>query len=636
MPIGHVFAAGGSIAETPGQRRARTVRHVLALLLLTAAVFLPGLDNYGVYGWQEGQRLLVAQQMDARLRASVTVRDAAEALIVPRVNGLAYVAKPPMIYWAQLLAARATGSSPELWHLRLVVAVSGVLGVLATYFAGRVIFAGALLAGNAVAGFDGVRVDARLADRAALWGAALVGTGTLFVRSGRIGELDMLLALSCTLAIGAAAWSWETWRIAGRASRGGVLMAAASTVAAALCKDPAVMIIGLGGYAGILLYAAVQPGRRGPSRAERFVPPLVAAAAMLVSLRTVEDPADIAGAAIVGALCGALAWVAVRLCAPDRFVPALRALHGVRAWLVLGLGIATSVLWRIGVSRLIGPAEARSLLGQEIDDNLRVLVASAPLNNLWACLIGVGAGSWLAIFGVLWLVRDRPRLPAGWWTLVAWIGLNFCAFSLLGKGVNRYLTPVWPAIALLGGLTLVSLLAAHPARRMPAWIVAATVVALALGQSWYYAAGRGRFYPELSSRDLALELRAMPGLDTSALYSFEFASPGLESYLGRRIVPVGGLRVNIGMSGGPAITLDELSQRVRDTGEGLLLVPASIGDELRPGSPIVRLARAGFTLTLRPTTAVFRHSGKAPIALYALTLTGPSEPVNDRTASPAP
>ncbi|MBY0262071.1 MAG: hypothetical protein K2Q20_06985 [Phycisphaerales bacterium] len=613
-----------------GTGRRRVALHVVLLALLAAVAFLPGLDTFGVYGWQEGQRLLVAQQMDARLRAASTLREVAEALVVPRVNGLAYVAKPPMIYWAQVLAARATGRPLELWHLRLVIALAGALGVLATYWAGREI----LGADGRAFGLDGVPVDDRLRDSAAFWGAAMAGTGLLYVRSGRVGELDIVLTLMCTLAIGAAAWSWASWRRCGRAGATSVALNAIATTAAAMCKDPAVMIIALGGYAGILLHAAVQAGRRCTNGwVERLVPFAVGIVAAAVSARTVEDWADWGGVVLIGLMCGSLAWVVVRLADPLRLRGALAALHGVRAWLVLGLGVAASIGWRLAIARLIGPDEAGGLLSQEIDDNLRPLVAGAAVNNLRACAFAVGAGSVMAAFGVLWFAKDRPRLPAGWWVLAAWIGLNLCAFSLLGKGVQRYLTPVWPAVGLLGGLALASLLAARRARGerpLPAWIVGAVVVALALGQGWHYAVGRERMHAALSPRDLARELASMPGLDVGRLHSFEFASPGLESYLGRRVTPVGELRVNIGMSGGPAITLDELAARVREGGPIMMLIATSDRDDGRPGSAVDRVRDAGFVLSQRPTVAVFRHSGRSTVGLFEVSLANGSAPGNPR------
>lgn len=627
---GHVF---GGLRTPPGPLKAgqrRAALHVVLLALLAAVAFLPGLDTFGVYGWQEGQRLLVAQQMDARLRAASTPREVGEALVVPRVNGLAYVAKPPMIYWAQVLAARATGEPLQLWHLRLVIALAGALGVIATYWAGRKVFG----ADGRAFGLDGVSIDDRLRDSAAFWGAAMAGTGLLYVRSGRVGELDIVLTLMCTLAIGAAAWSWASWRRCGRAGATSVALGAIATIAAAMCKDPAVMIIALGGYAGILLHAAVQDGRRSASGwIEQLVPLAAGAFAAAVSARTVEDWADWVGVLLIGLMCGSLAWFVVRLADPLRLRGALAALHGVRAWLVLGLGVAASVGWRMAVARLIGPGEAGGLLSQEIDDNLRPLVAGAAVNNLRACGFAVGAGSVMAAFGVVWFAKDRPRLPAGWWVLAAWIGLNLCAFSLLGKGVQRYLTPVWPAIGLLGGLAFASLLAARRARGgrpWPAWIVGAVVAALALGQGWYYAVGRERMHAALSPRDLARELASMPGLDVGRLHSFEFASPGLESSLGRRVTPVGELRVNIGMSGGPALTLDELAARVREGGPIMMLIATSDRDDGRPGSAVARVRDAGFALSRWPTVAVFRHSGRSMVGLFEVSLASTDAPGKPR------
>lgn len=61
--------------------------------------------------------------------------------LLPTVNGTVFAEKPPLYYWAALVAARALGGVHE-WSLRIPSALAGILGVLLTYllvvpYAGR-------------------------------------------------------------------------------------------------------------------------------------------------------------------------------------------------------------------------------------------------------------------------------------------------------------------------------------------------------------------------------------------------------------------------------------------------------------------------------------------------------------------
>jgi len=58
--------------------------------------------------------------------------------ITPRLNGIKYFEKPPLQYWTTALAYRAFGMSD--WTARLWPALTGCLGILFAYFAGRRLF----------------------------------------------------------------------------------------------------------------------------------------------------------------------------------------------------------------------------------------------------------------------------------------------------------------------------------------------------------------------------------------------------------------------------------------------------------------------------------------------------------------
>ncbi len=97
--------------------------------------------------------------------------------VTPRLNGVNYFEKPPLVYWATAVALRLTGASE--WSLRAVPALFALGGVLLTYAAAR-------------------RLYGRGAGLAA---AAVLGTSLLYFVIGHILLLDMAVSvlMSATL-----------------------------------------------------------------------------------------------------------------------------------------------------------------------------------------------------------------------------------------------------------------------------------------------------------------------------------------------------------------------------------------------------------------------------------------------------
>ena len=118
--------------------------------------------------------------------------------VIPHLNGIVYLEKPPLQYWLTALAFRAFGQNE--FAARLCTGLAGYLSLAAVFFLGRKLW-----------GFDaGVR--------AALFSAA----STLFVLMGHQLTLDMLLsfwltaALSCFLMAQARredAGHWRPWML---------------------------------------------------------------------------------------------------------------------------------------------------------------------------------------------------------------------------------------------------------------------------------------------------------------------------------------------------------------------------------------------------------------------------------------
>lgn len=452
-------------------RRVRT--DLLVLGSLCAVLFFLWPTTHGLTNWQEGIRALAASDMDTR-----------GTWITPTVHGQPYLAKPPMVYWLQLALAQATGSTVSVLHLRLVVAIAASLGVALTYLAGRRILRDPALDASPTDDANGSRA---WADHAAFWAAAMLATGILYARSGRIGELDILLV---PFVVGGAWAGFEAWR---------------SHLERKRTHWPAV--------AALMCCAAGATLTKGPPGAMVLFFAACMGPALQQLTRLVRAPG-------VGPF-------------KELFV-AWSRMHPIGLALVAG-----GSLWGWGrlVAADIGADAVRTAASAEAADNLRFFVADAPLNNLEASAYGVGLGSITAIIALVWLIKDRPKLPIGAWVIAAWLGLTMIAMSVLGKGVPRYLTPVWPAIALLGGMWLAS--ARRDLRIGPVLvrITGVLVVILAIGQGVWYGIGREHFSPERSPRDLIAQLLETPGIEPDNLVAIDFWHPAVDVYAGQLVEP---------------------------------------------------------------------------------------------------
>jgi hypothetical protein len=211
--------------------------------------------------------------------------------------------------------------------------------------------------------------------------------------------------------------------------------------------------------------------------------------------------------------------------------PVLWRLH---PWIVMGVPLLAMALWGWAAQQQIG-ALVLERAKVELEDNLRVLVLDSPTKNLGFMLYGLAPVSIAFVAGVLWLVKDRPILSPAQRIPAVWCGLGYVAFSTLGKGVARYLTPLWPGVAMLGGLFLAHALAkASPPRRRAAMIALTALFALSgVVQGWWYGVGRELNVPERSPRGLVREvLQSQPG---ATLCSWKLVEPALDYYARRTV-----------------------------------------------------------------------------------------------------
>ncbi len=161
----------------------RSRRHVV--LLSAAALFLFGLNIWGYDLWPP----------DEPRFAEVTREMMASGdYLTPRVNGMPYDEKPPLLFWLIALVSAPVGEVNE-WTARIPSVLSGLAVVLFTYALAHSLF--------------GARV--------AFWSAIVLMTSFNFWWHARTARIDMLLA-ACMAAAIYGFWRWEEerrrrWRV---------------------------------------------------------------------------------------------------------------------------------------------------------------------------------------------------------------------------------------------------------------------------------------------------------------------------------------------------------------------------------------------------------------------------------------
>lgn len=472
-----------------------------------------GADAVGLLNTQEAFRATAAREMHAR-----------GDWILPTLRGEPYLAKPPMIYWAQLALARLRGAEPAVLDLRLTTALAGLLGVLGTYLLARRLT-------------RDTGADPATAVDAARWSALALAIGILYVRSARMGELDILIVPFILLAIGALHAAWSAASAHARTHWPAIALAALGAAGAALTKGPvplAVIAVAIGG--AILLEAAREHGSRRGAIAGAAVG---AASAGLLASRNFTALPDVLGVAAFAA-CGAMLGAVLGACA----TPRAARMAAARLWrchleLVLAAGLLSIWGWSAAVRARIGADAVAAAAARELEDNLRMLVPESPINNMEFLAYGMLPAGALAAGAGVWAIRQRPRGTRAGLLLCAWILGGFVLFSVAGKGVARYLTPLWPAIAMVGGMWLT--LVVRPSLRIAGrWAAARTAciaiaIACALAQAGWYALARPVLMRERSPQDLAEAMRNAMGITPERVALWDIQGLEFEYHFGAPI-----------------------------------------------------------------------------------------------------
>ena len=153
---------------------------IAALFALAALLFFFHLGSYGLWEPDEGRYAEIPREMLA-----------SGDFILPHLNYVAYVEKPPLLYWLTAVSLHLFGQN-EL-GARMVPALSAMLGVLATYLFG-------------LRAFDRPR---------AILAGAILATSPLYAGLAQVLTTDMLLAMLMSVAFFSFFLAWRDggrWR----------------------------------------------------------------------------------------------------------------------------------------------------------------------------------------------------------------------------------------------------------------------------------------------------------------------------------------------------------------------------------------------------------------------------------------
>lgn len=205
--------------DDAGRRHALVFAAAVGFGLLVV-LYLARIGGFPLQDPDEGRYAEIAREM-------LATGDA----VTPRIDGVRYFEKPPLLHWLVAFAMRAFGESEG--SARLVPALSGIATVATTFALGCAAF--------------GLR--------AGLLGAAILASSPLFFIVSQAVVIDPLLA-ACTTAALAAAWGVH---VSARRAPWAIVVAGA-TALGVLAKGPVALVL-----PGLVVAAFLALRRDGPA-----------------------------------------------------------------------------------------------------------------------------------------------------------------------------------------------------------------------------------------------------------------------------------------------------------------------------------------------------------------------------------
>lgn len=237
-----------AIPEPPGGAPFAERTVMIFLAVLSFALFVTNAGSYDLWPPDEPRFAEVAREM-------LLTGD----WLAPRVNGMPYLEKPPLLFWLIALVSLPFGGVTEL-SARIPSIASAIATVLLTYALAR-------------------RLYGR---RVALWSAVLLMTGARFWWQARTAQIDMLLTACLMLSL-FAFWQWHAQR-----KRSWLLLFYAGMAFGMYAKGPVAVIIPM------LMIIAFYWGRRADRRRLHWVLGVLAVVALialwLIPARAVVSP----------------------------------------------------------------------------------------------------------------------------------------------------------------------------------------------------------------------------------------------------------------------------------------------------------------------------------------------------------
>lgn len=408
-------------------------RAFLAALVLCAvfAVFFE-LGRMDVWSDNEGQRATPPAEM---LRTG--------DFVIPTINGIDYLAKPPLLYWAVAGVYRVTGViSP--FTARVVTAVCGCLLVLCVYLCFR----------------------RETGDLPARWGALALLTSPYFLERSRWTELDVPLALMTFLAI----VGYRRACTATGASRRSAFVVGAGLAlgAAIMLKGPAPLLFLWAGWVAI----GLTEGTPGAKTLRNGL--IVSAAALLVELaievaHPLRFPVVLVAVMLYWSVAG---W---RRSGRDGRVRLALLLA------VIAIGVAVCAPWCIGVLNAKGWDYASKLIHGEV---LTRTHTATEINSGSSFFYILTLPLLLAPWGLLLPLHFDPKSwrdkDAGYRFPLACGWLSVLVFSVIAGKEYEYILPGFAFLSLATGYHLADLTGRAATGWTAAWMRRWVWVALVL------------------------------------------------------------------------------------------------------------------------------------------------------------